>query len=145
MITSFKFVHSNCWPKWKVRRSTILACTSLNLPSWFFCTSLSSSICWSLFAFTYNMHFFLYLSIQNLPKLHESRQTSFKPFLINSTHWDYFLLWMHNVQCVSLAGPHQLPGVLQKLHFPLALLFRPAYLCSCVCLSGKPVTFSFSI
>lgn len=134
------------WPKWKVR-STILARLSLNLPYRFNTIFISTYL---LVPFIYNIQFFLYLSIQNLPKFYESTEDqahsslSSLPQPTGITSY-YVLLWMHNIQCASLSGLHELPGFATNIIF----LATPFVHTSIPLLMPVPVweasTFSFSV
>lgn len=45
---------------------------------------------------------------------------------------------MHNIQCVSLSGPRELPGCATNMPCPAIPLVPISTFCSCLCLPGKP-------
>lgn len=131
------------WPKWKVSRSTILACSSLNLPHRFN-TFLSPHICWSLLS-TISNYFFIFLF-----KIYPNFMSQLKTNLTQAfPHYLSPLGLLPIMSCYECIIFNVLPsvaymnyqGLLQTLYFLLPLLFIPVYLCSCLCLSGKPVPF----
>lgn len=133
---------------WQLMAKT--TCTSLMLPYWFKALFISKYLLVP-FNFTYNIQLLLYLSIQNIPKFYESREE--QPHSQGFPHYlsplgllptmSYYEHMIFNV--FPLVAHINYHSVLQKLYFLPPLLLILICLWSFLCLSGKPVTFSFSV